>query len=326
VLPLALTADPLLAAELGRAGLLVRPSAGAEQWQAAPLVVVGDDVADRCGGLPRRPGVALAVHGRAGEGTWRRAVAVGAEHVVELPEAAEWLVARVSACSGRAGGAVVAVVGACGGAGASALAVALGLVAARPDRPTVLVDGDPWGGGLDLAVGLEGVPGVRWSDVAGARGPVSAEVLAAGLPVARGLAVLSWGRVGPTEVTPEVWAAVLLAARQAYELVVVDLPRNADVLGQVDEVLLVVPDRVRAVAAAARVVERCGQVEVPVRLVRRGRARRHGVGLAEALGLPVAGGLTDDRQWGRCQEQGRPRAGGPVLALAAALLATREAA
>jgi CO dehydrogenase nickel-insertion accessory protein CooC1 len=64
-----------------------------------------------------------------------------------------------------------------GGAGASVLATALALTASRLDRPTMLVDADPYGGGLDLVLGAEKTGGLRWPDLAGTRGRVGGRTL-----------------------------------------------------------------------------------------------------------------------------------------------------
>ena len=71
------------------------------------------------------------------EGVWRQAVEMGAEHVVLLPEAEEWLVRRlVDAAAPPARAPVLAVLGGCGGAGASSLAIALAVTAAAPSSST----------------------------------------------------------------------------------------------------------------------------------------------------------------------------------------------
>ncbi len=67
-----------------------------------------------------------------------------------------------SARDDGAGGTVVAVIGGRGGAGASLFAVAL----AQAASDSLLVDVDPWAGGIDLVVGAEATPGVRWPDLA----------------------------------------------------------------------------------------------------------------------------------------------------------------
>src|SRR4051794_4577590 len=58
-------------------------------WAQAPLVLLDAAGARRCveSGLPRRAGVVVAVRGEPPPTVWRQAVAVGAEHVVSLPEA-----------------------------------------------------------------------------------------------------------------------------------------------------------------------------------------------------------------------------------------------
>ena len=76
--------------------------------------------------------------------------------VAELSDAAE-----SSREDGRRG-AVVAVIGGRGGAGASVFATALAHAAAD----ALLVDVDPWGGGIDLVLGSEAQSGLRWPDLA----------------------------------------------------------------------------------------------------------------------------------------------------------------
>ncbi len=83
-----------------------------------------------------------------------------------LPEGEGWLAARVErSVRGRAPAPLVAVVGGRGGAGASVLATALALTAARRDLEVTLLDLDPLGGGLDLLLGAEAAPGLRWGDL-----------------------------------------------------------------------------------------------------------------------------------------------------------------
>ena len=65
---------------------------------------------------------------------------------------------------GGAGASVVGVVGAGGGAGASTVAAGLAAANARRGRQSLLVDADPLGGGIDLLMGCEGVPGLRWPE------------------------------------------------------------------------------------------------------------------------------------------------------------------
>ena len=59
---------------------------------------------------------------------------------------------RRAAARGRPARAVLAVIGGRGGAGASVFATAL---AHAPHRRALLIDVDPWGGGIDLALGSE---------------------------------------------------------------------------------------------------------------------------------------------------------------------------
>src|SRR5262249_57553694 len=85
----------------------------------------------------------------------------GAEGVVPVPWGAHMLLGRFTAAAELAeqlatrAGRVVVVLGGRGGAGASVLAAGLAVTAARAGLQTVLVDADPLGGGVDLAVGWD---------------------------------------------------------------------------------------------------------------------------------------------------------------------------
>jgi secretion/DNA translocation related CpaE-like protein len=303
---LALVSSPVLQEELLRlaaaAGCeleLAADTTGARvPWVRAPVVILDARTAERCAaaGLPRRDGVVVVSTEPGGDELWRAAVAVGAEHVVHLPDGEAFLVGALGERveRGDEGGRVLAVLGGRGGAGASVLAAAVASAAAESGRRTLLVDLDPLGGGLDLVLGAEGTAGLRWSGIALTGGRVAASALHEALPSAGGLlTVLSCGRdeVAPV---PEAVAAVLDAGRRAGDLVVCDLPRTPGpavhaALDRADATVLVVPAEVRACAAAARVVAALGERVPGLRVVVRGPAPG-GLGAADvsrALGLPV---------------------------------------
>lgn len=134
--PLVLTADTALLDDLLRLCAAAgaepevhdHPSGAAASWRAAPLVVVGADLAApaAAAGLPRRPGLVVAGAALDDGEVWRTAVNLGAEHVLVLPEAEQWLVDRLAdaVADPATRGRVVAVVGARGGAGATSFAIA----------------------------------------------------------------------------------------------------------------------------------------------------------------------------------------------------------
>lgn len=158
----------------------------------AALVLVGTDVDPA---PSRRSGLVIVCEGDPPPSVWRQAVEIGAEQVAVLPEAESWLLDRmVDAASPARLAPIIGVIGGRGGAGASAVAVALAAAAVRSAARTLLVDGDPLGGGLDLMVGLEQEPGLRWPDLASARGRLQPGLLSTSLPVLEELSVLSWDR------------------------------------------------------------------------------------------------------------------------------------
>ncbi|MGW1839986.1 septum site-determining protein Ssd [Streptomyces sp. NPDC002067] len=283
--PLLVTEDEQLLDDLLRlcaaAGVTpqVRPDlpARAARWPQAPLVIIGEDCATRLGGAGRRDGIVLIARDAERAEVWRLAVALGAERVITLPEGERWLADRIAdAVEGTGPAALtIGVLGGRGGAGASTLACALAVTAARKGLRTMLVDADPLGGGLDVLLGCEREEGLRWPAFHESRGRVGAGTLAASLPRAHSLRVLSWDRGAEVTIPPAAMRAVLAAARRRGGVVVVDLPRRADeavaeALDQVDLGLLVVPAELRAVAAARRVVAGTAGVPRDLRVVVRG--------------------------------------------------------
>ncbi|WP_324609257.1 septum site-determining protein Ssd [Nocardia jinanensis] len=232
---------------------------------------------------------------------WQAAAVIGAERVIALPGAAVELIEKFAEYGQQHtdGGVVIALAGAGAGAGASVLAAATALRSATAGfRPhTVLVDGAPHGGGLDLLLGIEATPGLRWPDLVVDDGRVAAAELHNALPVAgAGLSVLSCGRGGGR--TGPIGAAaahaVIEAARGAGDLVVCDIssergPHTDRILDAADLVVLVVPAQLRAVAAAGAVAEWIAQRNPNRGLVVRGPApgNLRGRDIAAVLELPL---------------------------------------
>ena len=236
---------------------------------------------------------------------------LGAERVAVLPADESWLLARVSAAvrSPVERGWLVAVGGSCGGAGASTVATAVALAAAPG---VLLVDGDPWGGGLDLLLGAERADGLRWPDLAGLRGRVAGGALLAALPEVRGVHVLASSREAPEPVPEEALVAVVEAARSVGCPVVVDLsrvgpPDAAAGAADADLAVLVVPGRLRAATAARLLVDAPGSpwsaAQLVVGRVPGGLERAE---VADVVGRPVLAELPHDRSAVPRGERGEP--------------------
>lgn len=301
------------------------PGAATRRWLAAPLVLVGTDLADAVAAAspPRRPGVLLVGRDLDDATVWRKAVAVGAEHVVLLPDGESWLVDRLTdVAEGGTEACTIAVVGGRGGAGATVLAASLAVASVRRGTRTMLVDGDPLGGGIDLVVGGEDRAGLRWPDLVATRGRVGADALRSALPQVDDLRVLSWDRSDSLRIPGATMREVLAAGRRGSDLVVVDLPRRVDAaveetLLHATTTLLVVPAEIRATAAAARVAAALTLVCGDVRVVVRGPAPSglDGAVIAASLGLPLAGELAAEPRLAEALERGEPpgrRVRGPL--------------
>ncbi|MFW6597761.1 septum site-determining protein Ssd [Propionibacteriaceae bacterium Y2011] len=278
--------------------------AGRGMWRDAELIMVGVDLAAELGEVRPPRGARLFLlgdrHDREALCTW--SVGLGAA-VVVLPEQRGDLTAVIAGAGGPAeGGRIVAVRGASGGVGASTVAAGLAWQLAAAGRRTVLVDADPTGGGIDLLVGAEGLPGWRWPELAGVQGHLPR--ITDHLPDLDGLGVLAMSREpGAARPTASAMLAVLAACRAVADAVVVDVGRTLDeadttaLLEPASVRLLLVADDVRGVAAAEIAL---GTVGDPgwawSSVVRSGATTGLGeVAVAEALGHPSAGSMPYDR-------------------------------
>lgn len=369
--PWVITKDGALWARIERAAAAADISVGRSEgvdrtgaWRSAPLIVVDAACLDAvAGGRPpdRSHVVVVTTHPMTTE-QWERCVEIGARRVLG-PDGIDDEMVRVltDAAGGSAGGVgkVVAVLGACGGAGATVLATALAVGAHRAGRSVLLCDLDPFGAGVDVAVGLEDESGARWGDIsvsrAAAGGRLPMDVLYHALPRlpgARGDAVvLTYGRNGQSTSGSDgrpggglggdfgggddggvavAAAAVLDAVVRAGDVGVVDLPRTSspavrDVIGRADLTVLVVPADVRGCYAAARAADRLADTGATVGLVVRGPSPG-GIGggdIATTLHLPLLAAMRPQPALDRSLDAGRGAracARGPLRAAASAVL------
>ncbi len=310
--------ERIVAAAGGRLRTVQDVSEAAPFWDIAAAVLVGSDILE----LPprsRAPAVLVGL-GADGDGLWHLAAAIGAERVAVLPGAASWLAEYLSRSrSPEAGGLVLGVAGGCGGAGATTTAIWLAQAAARHGAQVLLVDGDPWGGGLELALAAEDSDGLRWPDLAGARGSIDPYQLRDSLPEAGGFSFLSWpgNREQPAAVDAVSVSGVLDAARRAFELVVLDIGRGREMLRafawECDRLVLLAPTQLRAAVATARLLHELPPVDTALVLRTKPGAALDEFQIAEAVGLrlhaimPEVRGVAAATERGRLLESGQQR-------------------
>jgi secretion/DNA translocation related CpaE-like protein len=296
-------------------------------WAAAAAIVLDEGAAARCGrwALPRRDHVTVLTVAEPVTTTWAAAVAVGAEHVLRLPEQEGALVGELAEAAESSRddglrGQVVAVIGGCGGAGTSVFAVALAQAAAD----ALLVDLDPWGGGIDLLLGGETTPGLRWPDLALQGGRLNWSAVRDALPRHRGVSVLSGTRhvyeldAGPVH-------AIVDAGRRGSVSVICDLPRRFTdatqaALSAADLVVVVSRCDVRACAATGAIAPVLASINPNVGLVVRGPSPGglRAAEVAEITGLPLLAAIKAQPQLGEQVERGGLRLGRrSALAMAA---------
>lgn len=293
-------------------------------WASAAAILLDTQAARRCAErrFPRRERIFLVSHTDPGSAGWEAAVAVGAQRVVALPaedhelmallsDAAEASQASQVSAASREGarGPVVAILAGRGGAGASVFATALALAAAE----SLLIDGDPWGGGLDLVLGTETESGLRWPDLSPAGGRLNYPALRDALPRRHGVSLLSGSRVfyddpsrnDPTrngtgdigdigDIGSLPLAEVIDAGSRAGVTVVCDVarhptPATETALGAADLVVLITTADVRSCAASAAIAKWASADNPNTAVLVRGPSPGglRPIDIARILGLPV---------------------------------------
>jgi secretion/DNA translocation related CpaE-like protein len=299
-------------------GRLVEPIAVesvSSAWADAGSVLIGCDlageVADRA--LPRRTGVYVVAPEAARADACGWSMPLGAA-VLVLPDGARWLSSIISGAHSSDAGRVLVcgVVGGSGGVGASTLAAGVASAAARRRRSVALVDVDVAGGGLDLLLRAEEVPGWRWSRLRTARGQIGD--LRGKVPSIDGIDLISMGRVGESDVGRDAVTAVIASLGRTHEIVVLDIGRDlgaaaAEAVRLCDRLIVMCGQDVRSVAAARMVREATGAAGVPGAVVRLGPAPAVSPSaVADALGLHLWGVVPHDRALVGAGDRGLPSA------------------
>lgn len=267
------------------------------QWAAAALRLVSTEVAARWSSVG--DGLAYVIGTDPGE-LARCSSELGLP-VLPLPDDGGRLAQALSsaAVSSQPRGTVVALVGASGGLGASTLVASLTLLGAAAGKRAVAVDLAPCSGGLDLIVGGERSAGLRWSDLAQARGELGALTL----PTVDGAGFLTADRRSPGPPGKGAVGAVVSSLARTAELVVVDAGREPPPV-ECDRTFVLVGADVRSVAAARMLAETHSFAPAGV-IVRTGPGRTLPVDVvARSLGVESLGSVPEDRALPRLGELG----------------------
>lgn len=286
------------------------PAALAAAWRSAGTVFVGADFAGDLAALalPARSRVYLVGSDAAELGLWSMPLAA---EVILLPEGRAWLSSVLTSGSARGRSPVVAVLGGSGGVGASTLAAGVACRAARRGVSVALVDVDPAGGGIDLLLGAERVPGWRWPRLSGAEGFLGD--LREHLPEVDGVSLVAMARGPALDVAREPLAAVIGSLQRSFGLVVIDAGRGQtgaarESLRLATRVLLVVGTALRSVAAARQLARglELRDPDLVIRALPGGTVPSDVV--ADALGARSAVRVADDPRARVAAERGEPPA------------------
>ncbi|RYB93762.1 septum site determining protein [Nocardioides oleivorans] len=315
---------PLCAAAGVGAEVSSTPALALPAWAEADLVLVGADLATAVADLapPRRPGVHVVAHAP-DDAVFRSALEIGASSVLDLSSGSAWLADALADVGERASpGRVVGVVGGAGGAGATTLACALAQWQSGR-TPTLLVDADPLGPGLDRLLGMEDVAGVRWEGLVDTAGRLGARALRESVPRTNGLGVLTWSGLRRRLDVPTL-RRILPSAARGHDLVVLDLARQGPHLSELadrcDDLLVVTPATLPGLAATARLVAELRRDTGAGLVLRPGSVSD--ADATHVTGLPVVAAVADQRGLAAAVDRGLGPLGsrGPLLRAARDLL------
>ena len=239
--------------------------------------------------------------------TWQLAMQLKAQHVEVLPTQTEWLLEHlVPPVDSHAH--IVVVTPVVGGAGASTVACALAAQYVQQGLNVCLVDTDLGAGGLDVVMGCEQEPGMRWSDLSQLQGAVAGNELFDSLIVSKGIHVLAPKR-GQFHIEFAQISNVIETVATACDVVIIDTPRLAEPLTQQilelsHDALLVLPTTVQASSLLTALHttltgKRCGLVvrQVP-------GSGLTPLGVAQAIEMPLRASLPTDARIVEQVEQG----------------------
>ena len=180
---------------------------------------------------------------------------------------------------------VIGVVGGCGGTGASTFACVLAAVAG----PAVLIDLDPVAGGIDVLLGIEAVPGARWSGLRLGGGRLDPRELADGLPRWGPVAVLSADTVPSADAASQALEVASSAATVVVDLGRWSSPARPAAVRRCDLIVLLCGADVRSVTGARAVAIGLGDSTMGVLVVRSGRELAPPTRVAELVGAQLVG-------------------------------------
>lgn len=309
------------AAAAGYRLVLGEPATCRAQWLRAGAVVVDPTAVGAlvAAAVPRRTGVLLVADSAPPAQIWRAAMDLGAGDAALLPADDSHLVRTLTELRTprHAAGGGIAVISAHGGAGATVLAAAVASAASDAGESVLLLDVDDLGGGLDLILGIEDRPGLRWQDLTLEGGAVNCQALHRALPRANDrLWVLTGHRDHRSPIRADAVLATIDAARGHGDLIVIDLPRaDTDVVRgaveSVDLVVLLTTPTVAGCAAARQVAGRLLSGAADLALAVRGPSPgglRAGQ-IADATGLELLVSYRPDPLLPGRLENGRPQVG-----------------
>jgi len=158
---------------------------------------------------------------------WSLASRIPKARVAVLPSASQWLGEYLGLWAMRAGhGHTLALHSTAGGLGTTTLALLLAHAGTLSGLRSAMIDLDPHSQGAWPLVCTQPPTGIGWEELRQSGGALAAHQLAETLPKLRDTAILTWSQASRThELEDQLVIRLLAAARQGFDLVVVDAGR-----------------------------------------------------------------------------------------------------
>ena len=252
--------------------------------------------------------VALVVASQPSAHTWELAQKLQARHIALLPESREWLIEHLKD-SPAALAQVFSFTPATGGAGTSTLTGAIAIALAKRNKTVVVIDCDATSVGLDVAFGMDQIPGFRWSQLLASGKELPGDVLLPSFPQHNGVFLVANDCLSQSQVD-EVLPRLMESFMKVCDVIIVDnapasLPLNVcnDLDVEVQQIL-VLTNTLRACAVAHALFKEDSTTNVSLVIRELPGSDLSPLSIAQSLDRPLWGVIPTDSRVTEFVEQG----------------------
>ena len=256
----------------------------------------------------------LVLAGSATAQSWQIAAAIGAKHIVLIPESRQWLVDYIKSAPSKLGQ-VLSLTGITGGAGTTTIALAVARACARLGKSVTLIDLDFQSVGLDIAAGCEKSSGLNWSTLQTEAPQADGAAIIAELPEIEGVRLLTNNALA-SHPDRQLQSRVVEQLSSNCEVVLIDAGRwkPDSVMSQLNIThnLLITTNTIRACAIGREIVSSDTALSQKLIVREIPGSGLNPVMVAETLDRPLAAVIPTDSRICELSEQGLGLSANPL--------------